>query len=543
MQTEAPESGTFHTWKGRTGWSVLRLAFVALGLFTVLRVIPIPGMDLMPQDAYYFLYAEHLALSYYDHPPLIGYLLRLAVEIFGKGEMAIRIATVGTTLFLQLLFWRLARRVFGRRSGDLALITWTALPMLAVLSLVATPDVPLLVFWTLSVLALHRALFDEGRSLGPWILAGMAMGLAFLSKYTAAFLPAGLLLFLVWSPSHRHRLRRLGPWIAILVSQLVSVQVHLWNLSHGMASFGFQLQERSSALGTPNLDDLGGFLLTQALSVLPIPLFLLLRRVLREIVPSRWHRLSERDRFLLAFSAPLLVTSLVLSPFLWVKLNWPMPAYVTGLLLVTPRLVRPLQLKLHLGFGLAIHAILVVQVLAYPIPVESNDTWFGWREIARRIEQRHAQHPGSFVFSTDGYKTTAELRFYSDLPEVYGLDVLDCPALQLELIAGDLSRLEGRDGLLVISEPSLEPSAHTRRALARTRRFFRKVEETPPIRILHRGELARLVRIFRARDYRGPGATAAADRRATDDPCAFHRPITPPMISKGNGNRHRQETE
>jgi len=42
----------------------------SLLLILVLRFAFIGLMGLMPQDAYYFFYSEHPALSYYDHPPL-----------------------------------------------------------------------------------------------------------------------------------------------------------------------------------------------------------------------------------------------------------------------------------------------------------------------------------------------------------------------------------------------------------------------------------------------------------------------------------------
>jgi hypothetical protein len=490
-----------------------------LGAITLLRVVLGAAMDLMPQDAYYFLYAEHPALSYHDHPPLIGWLLWGARALLGKTELAIRVTTLGVTALTQLAVGWLAIRLYGRHRGGVALALLAVLPMCTVLSLVTTPDVPLMLAWCVALLGLEAALFRDART--GWLVAGLGMGLAALSKYTAIFLPVGLLLFLLVDSGQRRRLRSPGPWLSLALAAILALPVLLWNLRHSGASFGFQLRERTGALGRLDLDDVLGFLVTQGVSVLPVPLCGLLLWAGRGLWWPGLRSLDGRQRFLWCFFAPLFLTTLALSPFLWVKLNWPMPAFVTGLLLLTPHLSRPRSARIHLGAGLVIHALLAVQVLLYPFPVESNDTWFGWARVADEVERRHREDPSRFVFSTDSYKTTAELLFYTDLPEVYGVDVVDCPALHLDYVHGDLASLTGRHALLVISEASLEPSRRSEAALARVELFFDEVRELEPVTLQHRGQTARFVRFFDARGYRGPEAAAQPDRVAAADPCRF----------------------
>src|SRR5205814_2398657 len=73
--------------------------------------------------------------------------------------------------------------------------------MITILSLVSTPDVPLVLCWILSLLFLYRAIFLEKNIY--WIWAGVMMGLTFDSKYTALLLPFGTMLFLLLSSNHR----------------------------------------------------------------------------------------------------------------------------------------------------------------------------------------------------------------------------------------------------------------------------------------------------------------------------------------------------
>lgn len=487
----------------------------ALGLFaafSLVRASIAPAFGLMPQSAYYFTYAEHPALSYYDHPPMVGWLLWLSAALFGKSALAVRGTAFVTTFATQVALYVLGRRLLGEDAAGRAVVFFTASGVALLLSFIAVPDVPLLLFWTLALLALERALFTEDAACGrrawlPWIAAGVAMGLAFLSKYTGVFLQGGLVLFLLASPAHRPLLRTARPWVALAAAQVVSLPVWIWNLRHDFASFAFQLGGRA-AESRFDPDDSLGFLASQMAVLLPVGfglfVWVLGGRTLRVLRRPRQatEAVSERELFLLAFAVPLFATCLALSTVTWVKVNWPMPAYLTGLLLVAATAGRRAT-AWQAGLGAALLVVAAIQLVAYPVPVHNNDTWWGWRELAAEVEVMAERHPDRFFFSGDNYKTTAELRFYTDLP-VYGMNVIGWNALQYDYIGDDLSRLAGRDAFLLLAEEDLRPSERTERYVARTRHYFESVEEVEPIELRHRGEVVRMWRVFECQTYRGP---------------------------------------
>ena len=67
-------------------WRLERSTLFALLGFSALRAALMPTFGLMPQDAYYFFYAEHPSLSYLDHPPMIAVVLGLFAAILGKSD-------------------------------------------------------------------------------------------------------------------------------------------------------------------------------------------------------------------------------------------------------------------------------------------------------------------------------------------------------------------------------------------------------------------------------------------------------------------------
>ena len=151
--------------------------------FQLFRFMLLPFMGLMPQDAYYYLYGQNLSLSYFDHPGMIGYVLRLFSEIFGQSVFVIKFTDFVITSLTMFSFYKLASYFLSKEKLQRALVLLVSTIFISILSFNSTPDVPLLLFWTLSLICLYKAIFEEKKWF--WILGGIAMGLAFNSKYTA----------------------------------------------------------------------------------------------------------------------------------------------------------------------------------------------------------------------------------------------------------------------------------------------------------------------------------------------------------------------
>src|SRR5882724_9981526 len=219
--------------KNKTG-----IVFFSIAVILLLRLVFIGLMGLMPQDAYYDFYGEHLALSYYDHPPAIGYVLRLFTEIFGKKVFVLKLADSVICFLTILFFYRLSLSFVSRHRAQRAVLILFSTLMITILSLISTPDVPLLLFWTVSLLCLHRAIFLNKKIY--WIWSGIFIGLSFNSKYTGVFLLVGLILFLLLSAKYRSLLFSRWLFICILFFSLTISPVVIWNIQNNFASFKFQ---------------------------------------------------------------------------------------------------------------------------------------------------------------------------------------------------------------------------------------------------------------------------------------------------------------
>ncbi len=486
------------------GWKIL----IWLTVFIVIiRLVFIVAMGPMPQDAYYDFYAQHLALSYYDHPPVIAYLLRIFTTVFGKKVFALKLADSAVTWLSLLAFYSLSRRFLSLHKARYGMLLLLSTFMISVLSLVSTPDVPLILSWTIALIFLHRAIFKSEKIY--WVWAGVMTGVCFDSKYTAVFLILGIFLFLLLSNKYRRFLFSRWFLIYLFCFTLTILPVLIWNIRNGFASFRFQSEGRMNSMEglQVNFSDFGGVIGHQSALLMPILLFsffYFLYRIIRKYKLQISH-IPDDQLFLLSFFVPLFLGFLCLSFFYWVKINWMMPAYVSGIIWLC-RYWNKKWIRIQLIFSLILHLALAVEVIFYIIPVRSDDTWFGWEDLARQVKEIRAAYPQAFIFSADDYKTSAILNFY--LPEmVYAKNVVGERALQFDFIGTDLLRLSGHDAIFIDSNPRFTNLNNEPEAIPRFYyKYFDRISALHPILIKKGGNVERKFSVFLCTNYHPPSA-------------------------------------
>lgn len=208
----------------------------------VLRLVYLGLVDLMPEEAYYWNYAQHPALGYLDHPPMVAWLIHLGTGFFGRTEFGVRIGAYVCWLVAAGFTYGFAHNLRGKSAALKSLLLLAVLPFFFTAGFIMTPDAPLTACWAGTLFFMERALLGGQRK--AWWGAGLFLGLGLLSKYTILLLgPAALLFMLVDRPSRRW-LRSLEPYGATLLAGLMFTPVVLWNARHHWASFTFQTMHR-----------------------------------------------------------------------------------------------------------------------------------------------------------------------------------------------------------------------------------------------------------------------------------------------------------
>ena len=225
----------------------------ALTLGAVAHLILAWGVGLSVDEAHYALYAYHLDWSYFDHPPLVGWLQWPAVAL-GGSDLALRIVPLGCAMATAWLLWRITTDWVSRHGTQAnaqnaaqgVLWLWLSAPMVHLLALALVPD-SLLMPIALALLRVTLRLAHNPQATGghapypwrDWAALGLCLGLAGLTKYTAVLLVPGVFCFLTLYLGWRW-LRGPGPWLAAAIALLLISPVLWWNHQHGWISFAYQ---------------------------------------------------------------------------------------------------------------------------------------------------------------------------------------------------------------------------------------------------------------------------------------------------------------
>ena len=309
-------------------WRVLALAVVAYSV--VLRLLYGGVMNLLPEEAYYWNYAQHLDYGYLDHPPMVAWMIWLTTGLLGHYELAVRLPAmlcwIGTAYFV----WKSARMFFDKTTALVAMALLACLPVFLLTGLFTTPDAFLYLFWTGCVYSIQCAvLLNRKRA---WYAAGLFAGLGLLSKYTMGLFGLSVIVFMLIDRRGRRWWRRPEPYLAVLIAAAVFSPVIVWNAQHNWASFLFQSARRMS-----HKPEFSLFPLLGAMIVLMTPFGVIgsIRSVLPQRlggVRPRGHEFSLRAKRLTAcmLFVPLAVFA-VFSMRHEPKLNWAGVAFLAAL--------------------------------------------------------------------------------------------------------------------------------------------------------------------------------------------------------------------
>ncbi|MFC3069803.1 ArnT family glycosyltransferase [Phenylobacterium soli] len=295
-----------------------RLGLLALAA-GLLRLAPAALVHLTEDESYYRIWAQHLQLGYYDHPPMIAWWIWLGQRICGDTALGVRLLPTLSAGATTWLLGDLARRLGGsERIAFRAALWWNATFTVALGGMLAIPDAPTCFFWILSLWCLARAGEGEGRG-GWWLAAGAAAGLGLLSKYSTLFLAPGILLWLLLDPQRRPELRTPWPWLAALLAAAVFSPNVVWNAQNHWLTFAKQFGRAApSPLRPAGLPE---FLLAQAFLLNPIIAVFAARGVASALR-------AERRLLLPATSAlPFLGYLVIHSLHARVQGHWPVPVY------------------------------------------------------------------------------------------------------------------------------------------------------------------------------------------------------------------------
>lgn len=189
---------------------------------------------LYSDEAYYTLFSRQLDFGYFDHPPMIAFMIRIGSFIFNN-EMGVRLLSVIAVSTALFYIYKLA----DVHKPVLFLAAIFSIFGLNILGFLALPDSPLLLFTVLFLVIYKRFLLKE--SLLNSVLLGLTMAAMLYSKYH------GILIIFFTVISNFKLLRSSRFWLASILGILLFIPHLIWQFNNDFVSISYHFFERSAS--------------------------------------------------------------------------------------------------------------------------------------------------------------------------------------------------------------------------------------------------------------------------------------------------------
>jgi len=382
----------------------------------VLRMVVAGVTDLVPDEAYYWLWAQHPAFGYYDHPPMVAWWIGAGTAVFGDTPFGVRITFALSFVALSWLMWDAARVLFGEAVAKRTLLWLNACLLLGAGSVIATPDPPSVLMWAAALWALSRLSASQK---GIWWLAfGLFAGLGVEAKYTNLFLGLGVLVWFAVDKPARRWLLTPWPWFGAVIAVVMMLPNLLWNMGHGWITVAKQF-------GRIGADHLTLRYLIELIITQPLLLNLLIFVFAAAGLKAAFRTADSRLRLLAALPLPLIVYLFVHVFHDRIQGNWPAPVYPGLILLAAAAAETTTRTRLKTWaapFGIALSVLGLVFLglsAAVPMPGPAGLSQ-GWNRFAATLKAQQAGTGAAFIATTD-YDTEGELSFHMPGTTVAGL--------------------------------------------------------------------------------------------------------------------------
>lgn len=202
-------------------------------VWLLLNLIQAFGTELLHDEAYYWIYSRFLDWGYFDHPPMIGVLIKMGYALF-PNELGVRL---GMAVMNTATLW-LVQQLLLKKDDTLFYAIAGCMGLLQIGGILAVPDIPLTFFTALFFWQYRN--FLERQSWANAFALGLVMAAMLYSKYH------GILIILFTIASNWKLILNSRAWAAVITGVLLFFPHLYWQYEHGFPSVMFHLKERNA---------------------------------------------------------------------------------------------------------------------------------------------------------------------------------------------------------------------------------------------------------------------------------------------------------
>jgi hypothetical protein len=406
--------------------------FLLIG-WTAINLLQAGVTDLFDDEALFWLYGQRPAWGYFEHPPMVGMMIRAGYLLF-PSEFGVRLVFV---LINSLSVYLVAGMSRVEDRWLFPALVFTSI-IAQVGGFIAAPDVALM-FYTVLFFLLYRRLLEAP---GFWLAVawGAVMAAMIYSKYN------GILVVIFTLFSNFRLIRKPFFWFAAATATVCMLPHILWSFANGHPTILYHLFERSFEQFNA-LTYLGQYLVGQLAIYGPFTGIFMIWAVVA------YRPADEFEKSLKFTAVGFLLFFLAYTMRAKIEPNWTVPALPAMLILSYRYFANRISARkwilriatVSLVLMLAFRIFLVYDYMGLPRHVVNMSELRGWKEWSLETKRRAAGRPVVFFNS---YQRASKYIFYTGEP-AYTMEDYAGHRTQFWYWDGIEKSLQGKDVMVV----------------------------------------------------------------------------------------------
>ena len=210
---------------------------VTILLLSILNIIQSSFTELLPDEAYYWVYSQDMNWGFFDHPPFVAVWVTISNFLF-TDELGVRFFSAISFSLMMYLVWFTIDHPSKNKYSWLFLLLFLSTALLNVYGFITTPDTPLLFFFALFLWS-YKLYLSKKNTLIYFVLSIAITGMMY-SKYQGV-----LVIFFIFL-SNWKLVKDYKIWLVCFGALILYMPHIYWQYINDFPSIRYHLYERAS---------------------------------------------------------------------------------------------------------------------------------------------------------------------------------------------------------------------------------------------------------------------------------------------------------
>jgi hypothetical protein len=211
-----------------------------IGVVIIIKIFLSFFIELGNDEVYYYTYAVQPDWNHFDHPGMVGWMMRLtSLNLHWVSTLSMRLGSIICAGLATFTIFKTGTLIKDQRAGYIAAWMYSISIYTSIIAgLFVLPDSPQLLFFTLSIYWMVKYVVAPSTfKTSHWILLGIMIGLATLSKVHGLYLWIGFGAYILFHQAKT--LQKGNLYLAILITIICVFPILYWNIQNNFITYKF----------------------------------------------------------------------------------------------------------------------------------------------------------------------------------------------------------------------------------------------------------------------------------------------------------------